>query len=772
VAGPKRLDGSAASVSLADHRYEGEGLMRGHTTIPLSTAWNSWSLRPAELLYLPLGMKVTPVLYSTRARATSLIEPRKDKVRFGRHAVGNRLIEVETELAGTELGFSAAAIDPFFVKGSWSAAALGEWGTRFWLALAISAEGGEAIRYDEKEQVALVEIDRRFLAVVSRDAPIQVTAHDSIGALRADFEQNGYFYTGTRGSEAPVIALRFNMEMMRNGDYGAAVADSAELAIRNARATLAADIPDLPQLHQGKFEGALDAVRDVVGWNTIWDAVNRRAYTAVTRIWNLGEFAVWYNDQTFAALLASVFDADLARQNMAVALAGATPQGNVACIVTSNDAWVDRSQPPHGALVAWLCYLRTGERSLLEASFEALSRNQRWWRENRDPDAVGLISCGTSEVGGGLYKGTIFGARNETGMDNSSTHDEALYEPETRTLSTFDLGLNCALALDAEMLSRIADVLGKPDEALEFARLAECSRQLIRTELWDEERKIFANRQRKGGFVRSLSPTSFYPLLCGAASCEQARDLLAHLADSKTFGGDFVLPNATRDDPAFRENVYWRGRIWPNVNFMVWLGLKRYGFAAKASELATKSYDLFMKSWREHRIAAENYNSTTGEALDQGDTDPFYIWAALLPMMAADEISGFDPWSGWTIANDGLDARLGPFLSPVGLATVEISNGILGLYRGAAPVFFTNVKARFSEVQVAPISFSCVIEGAVTGSGTLILCGIDAGAIIGARLDDTAIAWTATDGGVSFDLKVEEQAKLIIWHLPAAGKQR
>ncbi len=71
----------------------------------------------------------------------------------------------------------------------------------------------------------------------------------------------------------------------------------------------------------GLFEGALDAMRDVVAWNTIWDETNARPYTAVTRIWNLGKFAVWFNDQIFAALLAGVFDADLARENMATAMA-------------------------------------------------------------------------------------------------------------------------------------------------------------------------------------------------------------------------------------------------------------------------------------------------------------------------------------------------------------------------------------------------------------------------------------------------------------------
>ncbi len=144
-----------------------------------------------------------------------------------------------------------------------------------------------------------------------------------------------------------------------------------------------------------------------------------------------------------------------------------------------------------------------------------------------------MVSCGTSDVGEALYKGTSFGARNETGMDNSATHDEAVYDPATRTLSTFDLGLNCAVALDAEMLAKLATVLGKRQDAAQFEAIAMKLRGRIREELWDDQRKIFANRQRSGAFVKSLSPTSFYPLLCGAASDEQARYLIGHLKDER-----------------------------------------------------------------------------------------------------------------------------------------------------------------------------------------------------------------------------------------------
>jgi putative isomerase len=741
--------------------------MRGHTTIPLNRAWNSWSLRPAELSYLPLGVHVTPVLYSSRSKHVSLIEPRSDKVRFGRHTISNSLIELETELSGTVIGFSARSEDPFEIRGNWQATALGEWGTRFWLTLAISTDNGETARYDPVAGATLVCVDRRHVAIVTRDKPIQVTGHDSIDALSADFEANGYFYTATRSDTAPVLGLRFNMEMMREGAWAAAVADTEALAIARARACLAASCVELAPAHEGRFDGSLDAIRDVVGWNTIWDKVNHRPYTAVTRIWNLGEFAVWYNDQTFAGLLSGLFDKEVARENMAVALAGATPQGNIACIVTSNDAWVDRSQPPHGALVAWLLYLRSGETSLLEASYQALARNQRWWRENRDPDRSGLISCGTSDVGEGLYKGTVFGARNETGMDNSATHDEAIYDPATRTLSTYDLGLNCALALDAEMLSKIADVLGYHDEAAEFAGLAELSRTLIGSELWDESRGLFANRQRAGSFVTSLSPTTFYPLLCGAASPEQAARLLDHLANPDTFGGTFVLPNSTRDDPSHAENVYWRGRIWPNVNYLVWLGLRRYRFDQQALDLAGKSYDLFMQNWREHRIAAENYNSNNGEAMDQGDTDPFYIWSALLPLMAVEEICGFDPWSGWTITSDGTDVSLGPFLSPLGRVTLTAQDGVTSLQNDTGCLLTTDFIGRIARISFGRGHFSCVLQGGSGREARLVLPWIGVATIIAARLGVTDLKATSVEGGIELLIPaaVDDQP-LHVWFMP------
>ena len=73
--------------------------------------------------------------------------------------------------------------------------------------------------------------------------------------------------------------------------------------------------PSLPS-QTGALSGGLDAIRDVMGWNTVWDPVNARPYTSISRNWNeakFGGFGVWLDDQLYAALLAGLFDPELAR---------------------------------------------------------------------------------------------------------------------------------------------------------------------------------------------------------------------------------------------------------------------------------------------------------------------------------------------------------------------------------------------------------------------------------------------------------------------------
>lgn len=738
--------------------------MLKNVNLPAESAWNTWSERPGEMVFLPLGARITPVLFSSSARKATTIRPPAE-IRFGRHGLHGEVVDFETTHGGTRLEFSYAKRDPFCIEGRWSVREKQEWGLRYWVVLCLSAEGGEEVTYSHEEGAATLAVGQRYVSLVSRDAPVQVTGHESIEALVADMDANGYFDLSSRSNSAKIIALRFNLEMMPEARFAAAVADSRVLAVKTAKRALVVDAAPAAPLHTGRNEGALDAVRDVIGWNTLYDRINARPYTAISRIWNLGGFAVWFNDQTFAALMAGLFDPSLASENFDVAMASATPQGNFACLLTSRDSWVDRSQAPHGAFIAWTMYLRSRNRSLLENAYGPLLRNNRWWRASRDPDGRGLVSCGTSDVGDALYKGTAFGARNETGMDNSATHDEAVYDPATRSLSTFDVGLNCALALDTEMLGKIARELGHVDDAARFEALAQDTRDKIRTELWDEARGLFANRQRHGGFVSSVGPTTFYPLLCGAASEAQAARLLEHLADPATFGGQFVLPNASRNDPAYKENVYWRGRIWANVNYFVWQGLRRYGFEPEAAELARKSLAMFEQSWTTARLCGENYNAETGEIVDQGDADPFYTWGAMLPLLGVSQVMDIGPWHGWELANSGETVRLGPVSSPAGDVVVTVEAGTLTLSARGAVLFSTDYRGRISQIVVERGLLSVRFPEGCSGSASFRLGPDMAARLVSARLDGQEIATVPDDGCRVVDISGAGAGARLDFHL-------
>ena len=275
------------------------------------------------------------------------------------------------------------------------------------------------------------------------------------------------------------------------------------------------------EIQGGAHAGALDAVRDVIGWNTVWDPINRRPYTSLSRNWvsqKFGGFGVWLDDIFYHALMAGMFDAEVARENLRAIYAGATAAGNLPCLVTGRDSWIDRTQPPIGSFICWMLHKRLGSRDLLQEAWPVLLANHDWWWRTRDGNGDGLVEYGTSPVGGGLYRGTKLAAKDESSMDNSPTHDEAKLDTTSWTLDSADVGLNSLLALDGEMLAMIARELGEVAEAERLSARAEALKARIADRLWDPERKVFANRLWSGDFVRSLAPTSFYPLLCGAAT--------------------------------------------------------------------------------------------------------------------------------------------------------------------------------------------------------------------------------------------------------------
>lgn len=691
--------------------------------------WSTWRAgRPAEMFHLPLGISVRPFAYAASAAASTWFPP-GPAVRLGEHALDSSVVRLALSHAGTTLAWEYRKDDPDTLAGTWRTKSLGEWGLRFWVCICFTSEDGYRWRFDAATGLLTTEVDRFSIAVACRKAPLLVTIHDGPDELAQEFATYGYWCLRSRAAEGRFIALRFNLEEMPDNAFAVAVAGSREAASR-----IAAQARDggPAKMRDG---GALAAVRDIMAWNTVWDPVNARPYTTCSRHWDVGKFGgfgIWLTDTAVNALLHSQFGEDQAWENLECILSGQAVAGNFPCLLTGNDAWIDRSQPPLVSLIVWMIYLRSRSRTLLERFYEPLSRNHQWWWENRDGNRNALLEYGSSPVGDGLYLGTKLAAKNESFMDNSPVHDEASWVPDARTLDCEDVGLNCLIALDAEMLGLIAAELGHEAEAGTHRSRAAEHRGRVSSHFWDDARGIFANRLWDGEFVASLAPTSFYPLLIGAADEFQAQSLVRHLRSPRMFGGRHMLPSVSRRDRAYRDNVYWRGRIWPVLNWLVWLGLKRAGFDAEAASLVAKGAQLFETSWRD-RLAPENFNAETGEGTDQPDTDTFYSWTALLPFLEVSARIDFDPWQGWCLVNDGRDFALDMVMTPLGPLAVRHRNGRYVLLRDGRLLLETDVRGRIAQLRIEDARMSFVLPADLRAGSTMRLAAAVTSATHGGR---------------------------------------
>jgi hypothetical protein len=130
-----------------------------------------------------------------------------------------------------------------------------------------------------------------------------------------------------------------------------------------------------------------------------------------------------------------------------------------------------------------------------------------------------------------------------------------------------------------------------------------------------------------------------------AGARRQAERMLATLLDPTRFWGQWVVPTIARDDPAFADQQYWRGTIWPPTNYLLYQGLRRYGFDRAAADLATKSVALFLETWREYALCRENYDARTGA----GGGQRYQSWGPLFALIGIHEFVDVTPWDGLRI---------------------------------------------------------------------------------------------------------------------------
>ncbi len=384
---------------------------------------------------------------------------------------------------------------------------------------------------------------------------------------------------------------------------------------------------------------AYEAMATVLAWNTIYDPVNGRVLSPVSRAWSVpaGGWVLFEWDTYFAAYMLSLDCKELAYANAIAVTGEITDRGFVPNYSQPGVKSLDRSQPPIGAFVIKEIYRRYRDAWFLEAVFDELLRWNRWWADQRDID--GYLSYGSDPYDHGepappSYRGvgSLQGAKWESGLDNSPMYDDVVYDPVRHQMLLADVGLISLYVNDCRSLAEIAAVLGRPRAERELEKRAAKYSAMLET-LWNAESGLYLNKDlRTGEFSPRLSPTLFYPLLAKVPDRGRAERMMKeHFFDPREFWGEFMMPSIGRNDPAYKDNRYWRGRIWAPMNFLVYLGLRNYDLPEARKAMVEKSENLLLRSWLGERHVYENYNAETGRGDDDGSwSDEFYHWGALL----------------------------------------------------------------------------------------------------------------------------------------------
>lgn len=387
----------------------------------------------------------------------------------------------------------------------------------------------------------------------------------------------------------------------------------------------------------GDDQEIVDSIESTLGWDTIYDPGLDRVLSPVSRIWSTqwGGYVIFEWDNFFASTLSGIGDRDLAYANAIETLREETPEGFVPNYARAG-GWKssDRSEPPVGSMTVLRLYMRFHDRWFLKDTFPALLSWNRWWAAHRDYH--GYLTWGSDGENepqdlSDASRGTKQGAVLESGLDNSPMYDDATYDPQSHLLEFADVGLISLYIRDCDALAEIAHNIGDERARSELLDRAAHYRRALAT-LWNEQAGIFLNKNlHTGAWSMRLSPTNFYPLLAEAATKTQAERMInSHLLNRNEFWGEWVIPSIARNDPAFKDQNYWRGRIWGPMNYLVYLGLCDYQDGTVRRAFAEKSYALFLKEWKAEGHVHENYNAITGTGDDVPNSDRFYHWGALL----------------------------------------------------------------------------------------------------------------------------------------------
>jgi Mannosylglycerate hydrolase MGH1-like glycoside hydrolase domain len=347
----------------------------------------------------------------------------------------------------------------------------------------------------------------------------------------------------------------------------------------------------------------------------------------------------WYWDSCFAAIVWRRFEPARARAELESLLAAQRPDGFIGHTIfwRSHVSWLrllfynvagrraeetETIQPP---LLAWAWRIAVGD----PAEEPRIARHLDWLARNRELEGDGLLWIVQPD---------------ESGLDASPKFEEVWGRRANGRIG-FPLLVrrNRRLGWDARRIREAGGpVLCEPlvntlwSLSLRAAGRPSATPALV-DRLWDERRGLFLDETQPGGLrPRTLTWASLAPLALPDLPEEIGRRLVEeHLLNASEFLTPVAPPSVAVGERGYEPDDgrgpirrYWRGPTWVNSAWMVWLGLRRLGYAAEAERLAD---GVIGAAAREG--LREYYDPRNGKGMGAKD----FAWSALVAELADPE---------------------------------------------------------------------------------------------------------------------------------------
>jgi hypothetical protein len=279
----------------------------------------------------------------------------------------------------------------------------------------------------------------------------------------------------------------------------------------------------------------------------------------------------------------------------------------------------------------------SGDRAFLEDAYTAGCNYTSWLLQNRDRDGDGMLEWGPYGIIENVrdWYNAVFqvSAERYLDVDKEDISDE---------LECLDLSL--MIIREEKSLAKMAQLLGRQEEAKQWNAKAESTGLLVNTRMWDDSSGFYysINRDDHGWYfldrdLRRQEIIGFLPLWAGIVSPDRAKRLVEALTDTTRFWRRYGIPTLSAGDPWYNPNVdyccKWNGPVWLLWEYMVYDGLKQYGYDSLAHILAGKMVHCVVTQLKKNHNYWESY-SPDNEVLN---CPPNYIWDGIMAKILIEE---------------------------------------------------------------------------------------------------------------------------------------